>query len=474
MADTGDTNSMAGDDDKVGGAAGESNSADTTAGDNNGSTGNMTGSANNASNAADNSKHAAFTSAQPIPGAKIEVAYARTMWELTGKFRGEEAIDDALYDCLEILVKAVGCEAGVIWLKSAGEDGCLYALHSIGAIAASGVPVKPGPEGGFVGDVFASEKYAFVNYCKADARWSHETDDALCFDTRSTICTVITIDTGAVGCVQLFNKDEGFTDEDYDITELFGLLAGMTMPEKGFEIGDMTPTADIINLRKICKEFTNGDTVTRILKGVDLDFFKGEFAVILGESGCGKSTLLNVIGGMDASTSGNYTFEGTSYSDASEGELTEFRRNNIGFIFQSYNLMPNLTARENLDFIAELREGSADSGKMLELVKLGDRENNYPSEMSGGQQQRVSIARALVKNPSLILADEPTAALDYATSIEVLTLFENICLQGVTLIVVTHNEEITKMADRVIRLKDGVVYSTRANRNPSHAADLVW
>ncbi len=161
-------------------------------------------------------------------------------------------------------------------------------------------------------------------------------------------------------------------------------------------------------------------------------------------------------------------------SNATEAELTAYRRDNIGFIFQSYNLMPNLTAKENLDLIGELVDNPMDSVEALNMVGLGDKIHQHPSQLSGGQQQRISIARALVKRPGLIFADEPTAALDYTTSIEVLTVLENIVKNGTTLLMVTHNEEITRMANRVVRMRDGKSYEVTINHFPVKATELVW
>ena len=185
--------------------------------------------------------------------------------------------------------------------------------------------------------------------------------------------------------------------------------------------------------------------------------------------------MLNIIGGMDFLSEGEFFVEGMDCSHLNEKELTAYRRDYIGFIFQSYNLMPNLTALENVRFIAELVDDPMPSEEAIAQVKLTDRSRNYPGQMSGGQQQRVSIARAIVKKPKLILADEPTAALDYQTSIEVLTVIENVVrTQGTTVLMVTHNREIAKMADRVIELKDGKVSSIRTNMYPLHAQDLTW
>jgi ABC-type lipoprotein export system ATPase subunit len=199
------------------------------------------------------------------------------------------------------------------------------------------------------------------------------------------------------------------------------------------------------------------------------------FVIVLGESGCGKTTMMNIVGGMDFLTGGMLLIEGKDFSHPTDAELTKYRREYVGFIFQQYNLMPNLTAIENVQFIAELVKYPMSPKEAIAKVKLSDRENNYPGQLSGGQQQRVSIARAIVKNPKLILADEPTAALDYITSIEVLSVIEDIVKnQGATVMMVTHNAEIAKMADRVVKLRNGKVASIKRNLHPLHAEELVW
>jgi len=235
-----------------------------------------------------------------------------------------------------------------------------------------------------------------------------------------------------------------------------------------------TPGPTIMRVRDVTREFQNGDVVTKVLKGVNLDVFEGEFLVLLGESGCGKSTLLNILGGMDHPTSGSFEVFGEEYAKATQAQLTDYRRDNIGFIFQSYNLMPNLNAKQNLELIATLVDNPMSADEALKVVNLAERSSNYPSQMSGGQQQRVSIARALMKRPRIIMADEPTAALDYTTSIEVLQVMERIVAEGTTMIMVTHNEEICRMADRVVRMRNGQVHEVSVNRRKAHATDLVW
>lgn len=230
----------------------------------------------------------------------------------------------------------------------------------------------------------------------------------------------------------------------------------------------------LISVKDVYKTYHTGIIDTPVLKGINFDVYKGEFICILGESGSGKSTMLNIIGGLVNADSGSIKFNNKEIINLSERELTAHRRDNIGYIFQNYNLLPNLTAKQNLDIIAELTNSSADSEEMLKLVGLSEKIKSYPSQLSGGQQQRVSIARALIKNPILVLADEPTAALDCATSKEVLEVFETVVKRGTTLIVVTHNENITKMANRIIRLRNGVVYETIVNQNPIKAKDLEW
>ena len=226
----------------------------------------------------------------------------------------------------------------------------------------------------------------------------------------------------------------------------------------------------MIEIKNITKQFQNETEI--VYKNTI--FQTGKSYMLLGASGCGKSTMLNIIGGMDQPTTGQVIFDGKDYAKASEGELTDFRRSAVGFIFQAYNLMPTLTAEENLNFIGELSDNSMSAVEALKSVGLYEKRKNYPAQMSGGQQQRVSIARALVKRPRLILADEPTAALDYETSIEVLTVLEEVIKTGTTLLMVTHNEEIAKMANRVIRMQGGVVAEVTMNNRPASAKELIW
>lgn len=231
----------------------------------------------------------------------------------------------------------------------------------------------------------------------------------------------------------------------------------------------------LVSLKDVVKDYENDGSTTRILKGITLDIYRGEFLVVTGESGCGKTTTLNIIGGMDTLTGGSLVIDGADFSKAGEKELTLYRRESIGFVFQSYNLMPNLCAIDNVRFIAGFSKNPMDAEEALALVGLKEKAGLFPAHLSGGQQQRVAIARALVKRPKMILADEPVAALDYETGIEVLKAFETVVrTRQSTVVLVTHNREIGKMADRVVHIQNGKIHSIETNDAPVHAAELEW
>lgn len=231
----------------------------------------------------------------------------------------------------------------------------------------------------------------------------------------------------------------------------------------------------IIVTRDLQKTFYNGEVPVHALKGVSLEIDAGQFVVILGPSGSGKSTLLNIVGGMDTPTEGEILYKDKPLQGMSKNELTMYRRIAVGFIFQFYNLMPNLTAYENVALAAEITKDPLDAEKVLEEVGLGDRKDHFPSRLSGGEQQRVAIARAIAKNPDILLCDEPTGALDYETGKQVLNYLQKFNReQGKTLIIITHNAAIGKMADRVIYFKDGRVDRVETNQNPVTADEVSW
>ncbi len=227
------------------------------------------------------------------------------------------------------------------------------------------------------------------------------------------------------------------------------------------------------NLTKIYNQ--NKDNEVRALNGVSFDIENGEFVVILGQSGAGKSTLLNILGGMDSATGGEYFVGDKKVSDFGEKLLTDFRRTDIGFVFQFYNLVPNLTAIENVALAASVVANALDSEEIMKAVGLGERLGNYPSQLSGGEQQRTAIARALVKNPDLLLCDEPTGALDSKTGAQIITLLHSVCRKyDKTVIIVTHNEKIALCAERVITISDGKISKDVKNDNPISPEMIEW
>ena len=399
--------------------------------------------------------------------------YYKTIGEVQTAIANAKTLDEALQGGLRIIVKNCGAQSAVIWYADKRGDGRLHPYYWIGPVDLTSRSHAPGE--GSVGRVFETQQ--------ADRRLNFETDrdaetvkDFEGIKITSALCVPFSNNFEDLGAIQFINKEDGsqFTEEEADICEIMAMMAAIAIDENEALAEPWEPGNIVMSMRDITREFQNGEVVTKVLKGVNLDVYEGEFLVLLGESGCGKSTLLNIIGGMDSATSGTFSYLGKDLSHASQSELTEFRRDNIGFIFQSYNLMPNLSAIQNLKLIAELVKEPMDADEALEIVGLAERKRNYPSQMSGGQQQRVSIARALVKNPKIILADEPTAALDYATSIEVLSVLERVVQSGTTMVMVTHNEEITRMADRVVRMRSGRMHEVTVNRHPAHATDLVW
>jgi len=230
-----------------------------------------------------------------------------------------------------------------------------------------------------------------------------------------------------------------------------------------------------LELKNIHKSYGEKDYIVEVLKGIDLSVEKGEFVVLLGPSGSGKSTLLNIIGGIDEADEGQIIVEGKVLEDMSKAQMTRYRREHLGYIFQMYNLIPNLTVRENIETGAFLSKNPLDIDSLINVLGLKDHQNKLPNQLSGGQQQRTSIGRAIVKNPSILLCDEPTGALDYATSKEIMKLIETVNqTYYTTIIMVTHNDAFKDMADRVIRLRDGQVRKNYLNQTKIKAEDLEW
>ena len=231
---------------------------------------------------------------------------------------------------------------------------------------------------------------------------------------------------------------------------------------------------DYIKMQDIIKTYSVGAKDYNALNNASLAIDEGEFVVILGPSGAGKSTLLNLLGGMDTVTSGSIEVGGRDITHFNDKELTNYRANDVGFIFQFYNIMPTLTVEENINLIKDVTETSLTSDEVLEKVGLLEHKNKFPSELSGGEQQRVSIARAIMKEPKILLCDEPTGALDSETGVEVLKLLRSLSDAGTTVIIVTHNSLIAEMADRVIRLKNGKVKINETIANPKQVTEIAW
>ena len=232
---------------------------------------------------------------------------------------------------------------------------------------------------------------------------------------------------------------------------------------------------DFVVFDHVCKTYQMGDVRIEALKDASFTIDEGEICVIVGQSGAGKTTLLNILGGMDRLTSGHVLLAGEDVADYSRKRLTTYRRHEVGFVFQFYNLLPNMTALENVQIASQLCKDPLPADEVLRQVGLGERMQNFPAQLSGGEQQRVAIARALAKRPKLLLCDEPTGALDYVTGKQILKLLQDTCRQkGVTVVVITHNSAITPMADRVIHIKNGTVESMQCNEHPTSVELIEW
>lgn len=230
-----------------------------------------------------------------------------------------------------------------------------------------------------------------------------------------------------------------------------------------------------LEIKQIKKSFGAGDSRVEVLKGIDLEIERGEFCVLLGPSGSGKSTLLNIIGGIDGADSGSITIDGERIEDMTEKKLSLYRRKHLGYIFQMYNLIPNLTVRENIEVGAYLSDKPLDVDELLHTLGIYEHQRKLPNQLSGGQQQRTAIGRAIVKNPEILLCDEPTGALDYNTSKDILRLIETVNQKyGNTIVMVTHNDAIKDMADRVVKLRDGMIRKNYTNEQKVPAMELEW
>ena len=405
-------------------------------------------------------------------GRNLEPGYLEAIWKVTETLQSEEQLEDAASVCLDIYKETVGAKAGLAWLQNMGDDR-LYIVACTGCSDVTGMNVPAGE--GVLGNCIKQQEAVQTDADSDEGNILKSESGLLGLDITNSLIIPLSPRAGVCGCIQLLNKEGGFSESDIALGGNIIALIAMDARDKGFKVRYDADRKPIIKLTNVVKEFPSGEDVLRVLKGIDLTIYEREFLVILGESGCGKTTMLNIIGGMDSMTSGSMTVDDKDFSKPSDKELTKYRKDYVGFVFQNYNLMPNLSAVENVQFIAENSKNPISSDEAIAMVGLTDRKNNLPSQMSGGQQQRVSIARALVKNPRVILADEPTAALDFKTSIEVLGIVERIVRdENKSVVMITHNAEIAKMADRVVRLKEGCIASIRRNNHPLSASELSW
>ena len=399
---------------------------------------------------------------------------AQATWQITEQLLEVDSLEEALTGSLEIIVKVLNSEAGIVWFLDEKTER-LVPIYHIGPSDISGVTVDN--DMSIAGIVTKTGESVRIEDTSEDERFKGSVFDGNGFVAKTMLCVPLNDTKKTVGCVQVINKNDGslYDEAELELCKHMAALVAITINEKGLIVSSDEERKVLISLQNVTKEYPSGDGVARVLDGINLDIYENEFVVILGESGCGKSTMMNIIGGMDFLTEGKLIFDGRDFSHPSDEDLTKYRREYIGFIFQTYDLMPNLTALENIQFIAEIAKDPADPQETLNMVGLGDKGMNFPAQMSGGQQQRISIARALVKNPRLILADEPTAALDFHTGQEVLVVMEKIVREhGTTVVMITHNAEIAKMADRVIKMRSGKITSIKRNLHPLPATEIEW
>ena len=405
---------------------------------------------------------------------KMDKRFTQVLRDLFEELLDEENLETALAGSLELVGRTLESEVGVLWLLDK-KTNRLVPMFQMGPIDLSNVSLEMTDS--VESYVTRTGESVLTGSTAADERFSGSFLEEYGVSASSMLCVPLNAIDEVIGCMQLVNRKDAapFTDDELTLCQRLAALIAMTVGEKGLEVNAGEKKEVLISLRGVTKEFPSGEGVVKVLKGIDLDIYRGEFLVVLGESGCGKSTMVNIIGGMDFLTDGTLTIGGQDFSHPTENELTKYRREYLGFVFQSYNLMPNLTAQENVQFIADLVPNAMSAAEAIDMVGLTERANNYPAALSGGQQQRVAIARSFVKRPQVIFADEPTAALDYQTSIEVLSVFENIMRHhNTTVVMITHNPEIAKMASRVVKLKNGRVASIKVNLTPAHATELVW
>ncbi len=402
------------------------------------------------------------------------INYTQVIWEITCLLQGADSLETALRTSLEEVVKAVDAEAGTIWFYNAAGDQRIYPSFWIGGADLTGLSLACGE--GIAGTVVQDAKTTVVKDCQQDERWAGRFDAATGFVTRSMICVPLTNRYETVGCIQIINKKDGslYTDDDVSLCENLAMLTAIAIDDKGLNLGFTGEKQALLSLRGVTKVTVRGNYERKLLCGVDMDVLQGELLVILGQSGSGKSTLLNILGGLDSPTDGSFTFDGKDYSLSDEASRTDYRRSAVSTVCGTKQLIPSATVKEHLALAAKVCKKPLAIKEVLETVGLSDAALSTPFQLSDSQQRLLLIAQALIKAPKVLLADEPTASLDCASATEVLSVLEKIARAGTTTVLVTHNETIAKMADRIIRLRDGAVAEVVVNSRPAAAKELVW
>lgn len=405
-----------------------------------------------------------------------ELQNLEKLWEATNLLQTAHNLEEVLDNALTQAMRAVNAESGTIWLSD--EDGEYiypYLMHGSNISGMKGLKQKIGD--GVAGWVTQNSQSQIIMDTSLDPRWTVWFDSRTGYVTRSMICVPLVTANSCIGSLQLLNKQDDtlFDDNDLSLCENLATLIAIAVEQRGLAIREPAKQEVLIHLDRVTRTYQMGEVLVEALRGVTIDIYKGELLVILGASGCGKSTLLNILGGMDQVSSGRIVVNKRDISNANEKELTNYRKDEIGFVFQFYNLIPDLTAGENIALAAELAQDPLSVDDVLKEVGLIHKKNHFPSQMSGGEQQRISIARAIVKRPQILLCDEPTGALDYQTGKKILVLLEKIARNtGSNVIIVTHNSAFGAMADRVIKMRSGQLIEAIKNPFPVPAEEIEW
>lgn len=399
------------------------------------------------------------------------------IWKLTNSLHDSKNLNEVFENAINQILIATNAEAGTLWVLDE-EEKYIHPLlvrgPSVGKL--KGMKLKNGE--GLAGWVVKNRISQIISDVSNDERWAKRFDKSTSYITKSIICVPLDNRNSCIGCLQLLNKKDGslFNKDDLELCEELAAFIAVAIDERGLMLKREDHKKDtLIELDKVNKEYKMGDMNIKVLNNVSLEIYNRELVVILGPSGSGKSTLLNIIGGMDKATSGKILVNNQDLVKSNDRELMLYRRHEVGFIFQLYNLIPDLTASENISLAAKMAKQPYTVEEVLEKVDLTKRRNNFPSQMSGGEQQRVSIARAIVKKPKLLLCDEPTGALDYKTGKKILKLIEQISriFMG-TVVIVTHNSAFGAMADRVIKMKSGEIIEIVTNPHPVPSERIEW